>query len=206
MELAREGKRQGWWQSLGLAHTAYVGLEQDATSLTIFQSAVVPGLLQIADYIRAVHQVGIPRFDEQAIEERVEERSKRQQILTGESPPSVEVLLDESVLHRPMGGPLVMHKQLDHLIQIARQPNMTIQVVPYAVGAHPALESNFTILEFSGLAPTLVHAEGLAGQLYLERPLEVQRYLRVLEVLRDLALSPEDTVDFIIHIRDTYAA
>ena len=204
MVLAREGKEQGWWQSFALAHRAYVGLEQDAISLSVFQSAVVPGLLQIADYIRAIHHAVIPRLDEAAIEERVEERHKRQQILNGENPPKTEIMLDEAVLHRPLGGPGVMRRQLDHLIEVAGWPNVTIRVVPYSVGAHPALESNFTILEFSGQAPTIVHAEGLAGQLYLERQQDVDRYVLALQMLRDLALSPKESAQIITKIRDSY--
>jgi transcriptional regulator with XRE-family HTH domain len=204
MTLAREGKQQGWWQSFALAHRAYVGLEQDATSLTIFQSAVVPGLLQIADYIRAIHRVGIPRLDDAAIEERVEERRTRQLLLTGENPPKVEVILDEAVLHRPLGGPDVMRRQLDHLIQVTEWPNISVQIIPYSVGAHPALESNFTILEFAGQAPTIVHAEGLAGQMYLERQQDIERYHLALEQLRDVALSQKGSIRFIEKIRDTY--
>jgi hypothetical protein len=204
MALAREGKEQGWWQSFALAHHAYVGLEQDAVSLSVFQSAVVPGILQVADYIRAIHHAGIPRLDEAAIEERVEERHKRQQILSGESPPKIEVILDEAVLHRPLGGPGVMRRQLDHLIVVAARPNVTIRIVPYSVGAHPALESNFTILEFSGQAPTIVHAEGLAGQLYLERHQDVDRYQLALQMLRELALTPKESAQMITKVRDSY--
>lgn len=205
MTLAREGKQQGWWQSFALAHRAYVGLEQDATSLTIFQSAVVPGLLQIADYIRAIHRAGIPRLDDAAIEERVEERRTRQLLLTGENPPKVEVMLDEAVLHRPLGGSDVMRRQLDHLIEVAEWSNISVQIIPYSVGAHPALESNFTILEFAGQAPTIVHAEGLAGQMYLERQQDIERYQLALDLLRDVALSPKGSIRFIEKIRDAYA-
>lgn len=204
MALAREGKQQGWWQSFALPHRTYVGLEQDAISLTVFHSTVVPGLLQIAEYTRAIHQAGIPRLDDSAIEERVEERRTRQQNLTEGDTPAIEVMLDEAVLHRPLGGPAAMRRQLDHLIEVAKRPNINIRVVPYSAGAHPALESNFTILGFAGQAPTIVHAEGLAGQIYLERHQDVERYQLALEVLRDLAMSPQDSVQFIAKIRDTY--
>ena len=204
MELAREGKQQGWWQSFSLAHRTYVGLEQDAISLTIFHSTVIPGLLQVADYTRAIHQAATPSFDDAAIEERVEERRKRQQILTAENAPAVEIILDEAVLHRPLGGLVAMRSQLDHLIEMAERPNISIKVIAFSVGAHPALESNFTILEFAGQAPTIVHAEGLAGQLYLERQHEVERYQLAVERLRDLALNPVDSIRFIEEIRDTY--
>jgi transcriptional regulator with XRE-family HTH domain len=204
MTLAREGKQQGWWQSFSLPHRTYVGLEQDAISLTVFHSTVVPGLLQIAEYTRAIHQAGIPRIDASAIEERVEERRTRQQNLTQGDTPAIEVILDEAVLHRPLGGAAAMRKQLDHLIEMAKRPNINIRVVPYSAGAHPALESNFTILGFAGQAPTIVHAEGLAGQIYLERNQDIERYQLALEVLRDLAMSPQDSVQFIAKIRDTY--
>jgi len=97
-----------------------------------------------------------------------------------------------------------MRSQLDHLIEMAERPNISIKVIAFSVGAHPALESNFTILEFAGQAPTIVHAEGLAGQLYLERQHEVERYQLAVERLRDLALNPVDSIRFIEEIRDTY--
>jgi hypothetical protein len=206
MTLAREGKQQGWWQNFALPHRAYVGLEQEASSLSNFQSAVVPGILQVADYTRALHRVGIPRLDEEAIEERVEERYTRQQILAGENPPQVDIILDEAVIHRPLGGPLVMREQLSHIIRMMERPNVSVKIVPYAVGAHPALESNFTILNFDGQTPTIIHAEGLAGQIYLERQQDVDRYQNAFDLLRDMALSPKDTAQLIEGVRSSYAS
>jgi transcriptional regulator with XRE-family HTH domain len=202
--LAREGKQQGWWQSYALPYTTFVGLEQEATSITIFHSAVVPGLLQIGDYTRAIHLVGIPRLDDAAIGERVEERRTRQQLLTREGAPQVEVILDEAVLHRPLGGPAVMREQLDRILTVAKHPNVSIRIVPFQLGAHSALESNFIVLEFAGLAPTIVYVEGLIGQLYMERQQEVDHYLQVVSQLRDMALSPKDSAAFVARFRDTY--
>lgn len=193
MTLAREGKQQDWLQNFALPHRAYVGLEQGATSLRNFQSAVVPGILQVPDYTRALHRAGIPQLDGDSIEERVEERYTRQQILTGENAPQVEIILDEAVIHRPLGGPLVMREQLNHIIKTLEWPNVSVRVVPYNVGAHPALESNFTILSFNGQTPTIIHAEGLVGQIYLERQQDVERYQNVFDLLRTMALSPKDT-------------
>jgi transcriptional regulator with XRE-family HTH domain len=206
MTLAREGKQQGWWQAFAvpLPHMTYVGLEQEASAMSMFQSSVVPGLLQIAEYIRAIHRNGIPRLDDSAIEERVEERQKRRQILTREAPPRVDVMLDEAVLRRPLGGPAVMREQLTQLLEEMERPNVTIRVLPYRLGAHPALESNFTILEFSGQAPTVVYVEGLVGQIYLERQQDVDRYLLALELLHGMALSPQDSAELIATVRDTY--
>ncbi len=204
MSLAQEGRQQGWWQSYSLKHRTYVGLEQEAQALTIFQSAVVPGLFQVADYTRAIHRVGSPPFAEEEIEERVDERGKRQHILTEAGSPRVEVLLDEAVLRRQVGSATVMRGQLSHLIGMTEQPNITIQVIPFSAGAHPALESNFTILEFAGQAPTIVHTESLAGQFYLEKQQDIERYLLALDLLRDLAFDPKESARAMAKVRDTY--
>ncbi len=204
MDLAREGKQQGWWQAYALDYATFIGLEQAAMSIRVYHSAVIPGMLQIGDYTRAVHQVGIPRFPDPIIEERVEERSTRQQLLTRPAPPLVEVVLDEAVLHRPVGGPSVMREQLDRIASVAGYPNVSIQVLPFAVGAHPALESDFIILDFGGQAARIVYVEGLVGQIYVERPQDVERYQKVWERLRTMASSPQDSLDLLTKIRDTY--
>ena len=208
MTLAKEGKQQGWWQSFAvpLPHMTYVGLEQDATVMSIFQSSVVPGLLQTGDYTRAIHRNGIPRLDDSAIEERVQERFKRRQVLTREMPPRVDVMLDEAVLRRPLGGPSTMRDQLTQLIAETERENVTIRVLPYKIGAHPALESNFTVLEFESQAPTVVYVEGLVGQIYLEKQQDVERYMLVLELLHGMALSPQDSTALIAGVRDTYTS
>jgi Domain of unknown function (DUF5753) len=203
MTLAREGKQQGWWQSYALPYTTYVGLEQEATTIRIFHSAVVPGLFQTADYTRALHRAGAPQFEDSAIEERVSERLTRQQLLALENPPQVEVFLDEAVLHRPIGSPAIMRDQLGEIIAAARRPQVTVRIVPYAAGAHPALDSNFILLEFGGQAPTIIYVEGLVGQIYLERQQDVDRYLLALNLLRGLALSPQDSTRLIKNIRET---
>jgi transcriptional regulator with XRE-family HTH domain len=204
MVLARKGRQQGWWQSYSLPYQTFVGLEQEATSMTIYHSAVVPGLLQTGDYTRGIHEKGVPQLTDDEIEERVKERATRQQVLTRENPPQVEVFLDQAIMERPIGGQLVMHNQLDSIIAAARLPNVVVQVLPYSVGSHPALESNFIVLAFDGEAPTVVYVEGLLGRVYLERPPEIERYLQVSEILRGLALSPKESVMLLESIRDTY--
>jgi transcriptional regulator with XRE-family HTH domain len=202
--LARRGRQQGWWQSYSLPYQTFVGLEQEATSMTIYHSAVVPGLLQTGDYTRGIHEKGVPQLNAEEVEERVKERATRQQLLTRENPPQVEVFLDQAVLQRPIGGSRVMRKQLDSILAAARLPNVKVQILPYEVGSHPALESNFIILAFDGEAPTVVYVEGLVGGLYLERPPEIERYLQVSEILRGLALSPKDSAVLLENARDTY--
>jgi transcriptional regulator with XRE-family HTH domain len=204
MLLARRGRQQGWWQSYSLPYKTFVGLEQEATQMTIYHSAVVPGLLQTGDYTRGIHEKGVPQLNAAEVEERVEERATRQQLLTRQNPPQVEVFLDQAVMQRPIGGPQVMRRQLDSILAAARLPNVKVQILPYEVGSHPALESNFIILAFDGEAPTVVYVEGLVGGLYLERPPEIERYLQVSEILRGLALSPKDSAVLLENVRDTY--
>jgi transcriptional regulator with XRE-family HTH domain len=204
MELAREAKQVGWWQSFALPYTTYVGLEQEAVSLRIFHSSVAPGLFQVADYTRAIHQVGIPRFDNARIEERVEERGTRQEILERPDPPKVELVLDEAVLRRPIGGPQVMYEQLGRMAELSKHAAITIQVLPYSAGAHPALESDFVILDFGGRAHQLVYVEGLVGQIYMERAQDVERYEQVFDRLRTMASTPRDSVKLIGEVRETY--
>ena len=112
MTLAREGKRPAWWQSYDLPYSTYVGLEAEAVVIDDFQSSVVPGLLQTADYARAGHMGTLPRLDSEDIERRIEAKLTRQQLLTKAEPPNLNVVFDEAVLHRQVGGPSVMRAQL----------------------------------------------------------------------------------------------
>jgi len=204
MELAREAKQVGWWQTFALPYTTYVGLEQEAVSLRIFHSSVAPGLFQVANYTRAIHQVGIPRFDDAMIEERVSERGTRQEIFERPEPPKVELVLDEAVLRRPIGGPSVMDEQLARIAELAGHPAVTVQILPYSAGAHPALESDFVILDFGDRAHRVVYVEGLVGQIYMERAQDVERYELVFDRLRTMASSAPDSVKLIREVRETY--
>lgn len=207
MTLAREGKQQGWWQSYDLDYATYVGLEEAAISMKIFHSAVVPGLLQTAGYTRALHQAYTPPLEPEVIERRVEERLTRQRrVLDKVDPPQIEIVMDEAVLHRPVGGSAGISEQLGRITEIAARQDVTIQILPFEVGAHPALESDFIILEFNGQAASTIYVEGLAGPIYLERPQDLERYLQVFERLRAVADSPKDSVARIAKIRSAYSA
>jgi transcriptional regulator with XRE-family HTH domain len=201
MALARESKQQGWWQSYDLTYRTYVGLEAEALSISDFQSSVVPGLLQTADYARAGHEAYIPRLSADQIELNIEAKLRRQRLLTQPDPPTFAAVLDEAVLHRVVGGPRVMGAQLDQIIKAAHLPNVTVQVIPFAIGYHPGLESNFNILDLPAPAPSVVFVEGLVGSMYLERPEDLIRYREVFRRLQTIALSPKDTIDAITKIK-----
>jgi transcriptional regulator with XRE-family HTH domain len=187
MELAREGRQPGWWESYHLvgALSTYIGLEADATFIKKFECTLIPGLLQTADYARAIHESIVEDLSRDTIEEQIEVRMARQRLLTQADPPRLWSILDEAALHRLVGGPTVMKAQLEHLTEISKLPNVTLQVIPYRTGAHPAPDSNFTILEFKRSVPDMVYTEGLVGWIFLERPQEVERYQRLFEVSRD---------------------
>ncbi len=199
--LAREGKQAGWWQGYDLPYSTYVGLEAEAIAISDFQSSVVPGLLQTADYARAGHEGAMPRLSPAEIERRIEAKLTRQALLTQRDPPAFRTVLDEAVLHRMTGGPEVMGVQLERLIEAARLPNVIIQVIPFTLGAHPGVESNFNILEMPESTPGVVFVEGLVGSIYLERPEELARYQQIFERLQSIALSPKDTVGLIAKVR-----
>lgn len=211
MTLAKEGKQQSWWQAYDLPYSTYVGLEAEAKSIKDYDSAVIPGLLQTSSYARALQQVPVPGqstdgLSPDVVDQRVEERLRRQQLLyRAEEPLRLWSILDEAALHRPVGGPAVMEEQLKRLIDASQMQNVTIQIVPYSVGAHPALDSTFNILEFAPGVPTVVYVEGLVGWIYLERPNEVERYHLVFERLTEIALSTEESVDLIAKIGRAYA-
>jgi transcriptional regulator with XRE-family HTH domain len=194
--LAREGKEQAWWQPYDLPYATYVGLEAEATSISEF-GWVIPGLLQIPEYARAMHEGAMPRLSTAVIDQRIEVRETRHAILTRNDPPQFSAVVDEATLHRVLGGPAVMAAQLDHVVEACAQPNVSVQVVPFSAGAHPALDSTFTVLEFAPPVPGVVYVEGLVGQMYLERPQDVARYTEIFERLRTLALSQQQSLDLL---------
>jgi len=206
MELVREGKQQAWWQSYELDYFAtYVGLEQAATTLSDYHSTTIPGLLQTVEYARAMYEASLPaEFTAERADQLIDVRLRRQQVLAREPPLRLQVVFDEAVLRRVVGGPPVMAAQLRHLKEEANRPNVTLQVMPYMAGAHPAMDNMFTILDFDKVAPSVVYVEGLMGWLYIEREHEVTRYEQVFEHLRNLALNPKETIELLSEIGSQY--
>ena len=204
MQLAREGKQTGWWQGYDLPYGTYVGLEADAVATKYYQSTIIPGLLQTADYARAIHEVVVPRLAPTRIDELVEVRMTRQRRLTEDPLLNVWAVIDEAALRRVVGGSLVMRAQLDWLVKMARRPNVTMQVISYAAGAHPAMDSTFRILEFGGSVPAVVYVEGLVGWIYVDRLGDIHRYQEVFQSLCSISLSPQDSIRLIKKISAEY--
>jgi hypothetical protein len=203
MTLVQEGRQQGWWQAYELHQFAtFVELEAGAAAIRNFHSTLVPGLLQTAPYAKALAEHEVSEPPPEIVDKRVEVRIIRQRLLTQPGAPHVWSILDQSVLHRAVGGPAVMADQLDRLVEAAKMSNVTIQVIPDERGAHAgAGDSSFTIFEFTGQAPAMVSTEGLFGLVYLERPSDVERYQRAFESLRTIALDERDSIGLIMNMR-----
>ena len=177
MDLASEGKQRAWWQPLGLPYSTYVGLEAEAASISDYGLGIMPGLLQTPDYARSVVRAAVPRWVPDVVEQRVEGRLTRQQLLFTASAPRFEAVVDESVLHRVVGSRAIMRAQLERLLELSGLPNVTLRVIPYDAGALPAGNNKFIILRFALPAISdVVFIEGLTGDLYLEEPHEVEVY------------------------------
>ncbi len=207
MALAREGKQRAWWQQFDLPYATYVGLEAEATSISQYESDVVPGLLQVEGFARAIFEAGDPPLDTPAIEGRIKARIRRQALLDRDDAPlrHFHCIVDQGALSRPIGGPAVMRAQLARIIAVAKLPKVTFQVIPFAVGAHPGLDSNFAILEIAD--PTVndvVYVEGAVGNIYLETAADLVRYRRIFSRLQSIALDPEGSVAMVSRIAATY--
>src|SRR5262245_49961236 len=152
LALAREGKQRGWWSkyadTLSGPYATYIGFESEASELLVYETLVVHGLLQTEEYARAVYASVVPAVSGAAVERKVAVRLERQSLLEGERPLKLWAILDESVLHRRIGGPSVLRGQLKHLLEAGQRPNVTIQVVPFAGGANPGMIGSFTIVRF----------------------------------------------------------
>jgi transcriptional regulator with XRE-family HTH domain len=206
MALAREGKQRAWWQEYALPYATYVGLETEAASISDYNSDVVTGLMQTEAYARAIFEAAEPSLDHATIEQRVEARIRRQALLTQGDGPRFHCILDEGALHRPVGGAAVMRAQLERIAEIASLPAVTFQLMPLALGAHPAMDSTFVILEFEEtMVNDVVYVEGLVGNIYLENTAELERYKQIFARLRSMALSPESSVALVTRIAQAYS-
>lgn len=205
--LARESSIAGWWHTYsdvlpGWFQT-YVGLEGAASHINTYEVQFIHGLLQTEDYAHAVvtagHKEHIPQEE---VERRVALRQERQKLLLGENAPHFLCVLDEAALRRPFGSRAIMDAQLRHLAEISERPNVTVQVVPFELGGHPAESGAFTLLRFpESDLNDIVYLEQLTSALYLDKRDEVAQYEQVLERLVDNSLSPSETREHLHRIR-----
>ncbi|ARF81304.1 hypothetical protein HS99_0019775 [Kitasatospora aureofaciens] len=193
--LAREGKRRVWWQPysdvISQRYASFISFEAEAVAIRNFESSLIPGLLQTADYARAVTRKLQPEGTTEEVNALVDVRLARQNAaLRREEPLKLWAIVDEAALRRVVGNKAIMAKQLQQLIAASREPNVTLQVVPFDAGAHPGVLGSFVIMEFPVRNDLdVVYTEALTSSLYLERDDDVTAYDQAFDRLRAAALD-----------------
>ncbi|MEV6232270.1 helix-turn-helix transcriptional regulator [Saccharopolyspora shandongensis] len=197
LNLVRRSNEPGWWHRFNDLMPSwfqdYVGLEESAARIQTYEIQFVPGLLQTEKYARAVATQGRPEFPEDELDRRVRLRMQRQKLFTQPKAPRLWAVIDESVLHRPIGGREVLREQIQFLLDATAMSAVTLQILPFELGRSGA-EGAFTILRFAEPElPDIVYLEHLCGALYLDKPDEVEVYSKVSHRLAVDAQTPEQT-------------
>jgi len=205
LDLVRQARRKGWWHAyadmISDSFQTLIGMEDEATTIWTYENHLIPGLLQIPGYSRALMTTR-PDTPLDLIERGLRLRATRQSVLTREHGPQLSAVIDEAALRRGAGGPQVMDEQYEHLIVMTNSPTVTVQVLPLAAGAHPGGSFPFVILGFADPAdPRVAYAELLTAEFYLDRAEDVGRYLAEFDYLRGTALTPADSLTLIRHLQ-----
>lgn len=198
LAMAEESNESGWWTRYNDVVPGwfedFVGLEASASRIWSYEVLFVPGLLQTEPYARAIAgggHIDLPPAERADVEKRVEVRLRRQKVLHRKDAPTFWVVLDEAVLHRPVGGRAVHRGQLEHLLDLTALPNVVVQLLPWDLSGYGA-EHAFTMLRFAEPElPDLVYLEEMTGASYLDKRVDVERYGRAMDRLTVDALSPE---------------
>jgi transcriptional regulator with XRE-family HTH domain len=205
LTMVREGNRKEWWEGRRTLHPkfgSYLGLESVATTLQTYHTHLVHGLLQTPDYARAMLRAARPELLEHEIDQLVQFRLRRQQVLTRADPPPLTLwsVMDEAVLRRQVGGRETMHAQLQRLITASEQPNVTLLVMPNELGAHPGLDGPMSILQFETGTRPVVYVEGQAGNLYMEKDDDLRRCQQTMNHILAAAPGPDQSLALIRQI------
>jgi transcriptional regulator with XRE-family HTH domain len=180
----------------------YVGLEQGATGIQSFDALVLHGLAQTEQYAEALMRGHGQALTVAEVRRRLRLRLRRQDVLTGDNPAQLCLLIKQAVLAEPVGGRDIMRAQLDHLLALGQQPNVDIQVIPRDVVAYPALHGPFIGMQFPlDGDPGLVYIETRVKGLFIEEASELQQYTQIVDYLRDLAASPDESATIIDAMR-----
>jgi transcriptional regulator with XRE-family HTH domain len=202
LDLVRRSEERGWWtRQPGLPQLwrSLIDFEAKATRVQNYEAMVVPGLLQTAEYTRAVIQGIVATISDAELDNLVAARMARQAVLTRASAPQFFAVVDEGALHRPIGEPGVMRRQLHHLLGVVEQPHVTLRVVPTAAGAHAGLRGPFMILEFAE-EPALVYLENHGTEMFLEEEADLAAYRVALGNILQAALAPAATAELITQL------
>lgn len=198
---ARTGAPEWWDEYKDLVPDwfgPYLSLERTATLIRAYETTVVPGLLQTREYADAVIRASVPALGEQEVARLVDLRMRRQRILSQPDAPKLWVLIDEAAVRRPLGSAETMHGQIAHLVDMARRPNVAIQVIPLDTSVHAVAGGPISLLRFSRVdIPDVVYLEQLTGALYLRQDSDVSHYMGVLDALGIESLHPGATAGFL---------
>lgn len=198
LALAREANRPGWWHRfrdvLPEWFSAFVSLEGEASIIRAYEPHYVPGLLQTEEYTRAVLWAGMPHSSVEEIDRLVALRLERQELLTRDKAPLLWVVMDETVLRRPIGGVDVMRAQIAHLAEVTAMPNVRLQVMPFTAGPHPAMYGPFHIFRFEiQELPDIAYTESLIGGAYFDERDDVSAFLEALDRMCAQAAPAQST-------------
>ncbi|MEV6554844.1 helix-turn-helix transcriptional regulator [Nocardia sp. NPDC051756] len=195
----KPGMSRAYEGSVSEVYAAYINFEAEALSARHYQTSTIPGLLQTMEYATAVIDTSMPKVEAAIMEDRARARMDRAANLTKEEPLELWVVMDEAAIRRTVGGPAVMHGQLDRLLQETKRKNVILQILPFDAGAHPGMAGSFTLLDFHDPAdPELVYVEGIAGDELIEGHPEIRRFGVIFDQLRAMALSPRDSAEMIM--------
>ncbi|GAA0251781.1 helix-turn-helix transcriptional regulator [Actinomadura nitritigenes] len=197
--LARQAGQRGWWTAYqDVFAGSYVALEDEASHIRTWDPQLIHGLLQTEEYSRAVITAGRLLPAQEDIERRIAARKIRQALLDRESAPRLQVIFDQAVLLRPIGGRDVMRAQLESLVEAVNRPTVTVQVLPFAQGGHAGLDGRFTILSYPDPAdPDIAYVEGTMGDVYLESSEAIAKHRDRFDRIEAAALSPEESAHLI---------
>jgi transcriptional regulator with XRE-family HTH domain len=204
-EMVTRSNEPGWWHRytdlVADWFQDYLGLEESAFRIQEWEQQFVPGLLQTEDYTMAIASHGWSSLTSESVQRYVAVRRRRQELLNRPSPPKLWVVIDESVLHRPIGGRQVLLAQIEHLLEVTKRPHITLQVLPYQFSGYAA-EGSFTTLRFAEPdLPDVVYIEHLGGALYLDKRSDTELYARVFDRLTVEAHTPDHTRQLLIKRR-----
>lgn len=202
--LARESEVRGWWETGAMLPRhlpALITFEAQATRIVDASMLLVPGLLQTAEYVRAVMTAaGVTGAE---MESRVAARLGRQAVLSKPCPPAYLAIIDEAVLRRPMGGAEAMAAQLRHIIEVARKPHVDVRVLPFASGGHTGLDGIYVLLEFAVERP-IVYLEHKRSSMFIDESEDVSVYQTATDTLVATALGPADSAEFLASVADDF--
>ncbi len=208
LDLAATAQERGYWlairRDLPEDFHDFLSVEAALVALRQFETMLIPGLLQTADFARALINGAIPGLAADVVERRVMARLARQQILTRANPLHLHVIIDEAILERPVGTSAIMRNQLRRLIDESAADHITVQVLPKAAGASPAMDGPFSVLTLPEPIPDFGYMEGPGGAVYIEDRELVRMCIVKWGILTERALSPADSVDLIKETAKTY--